>query len=508
MSLLDTLSSVLFGWTNRKRQIVEKDNTSPSPYFNVFSADAHAYGGVNVNHGLARDMYRNIDNTYALSAHLLKPIIDSAVSFIDTPTIRTTNKRVLSALTLCQERIDARSIIRIAEREGTCFVWVQYDDEGIKFVIPRPETVTRMAIDPISKEISGYHIEDVFSHVDVDGNEYQTTIIVQLTKEYVKKQVTSTDPKVKSEVTKTPNVLGFIPITRFTNDVEPWELRGHSEVTSIEPTLKMYHNLMIDAANAQKQNSPKLKISTKNVRTFLENNFGSGAYERIKAGQGINLSDRDVYIMHRDNLNEGDDMEYVVANSATGDSRDLLKLAFMNSVEGSQTPELIFGASMGASLSSVQEQRPAYIRKIRRKQQQYSVAWKQLFDMCLDVMGYASYAPYNKGAYELIWSDPEFDTNKERSDAVNAYITALVKARGNGIMSDKEIHTTLTKHNIVELNSDFDEHINELDETTERKSEESVDKNAAANDDMTDRYANQDYDNTAVEDVDKNSDAE
>jgi shikimate kinase len=128
--------------------------------------------------------------------------------------------------------------------------------------------------------------------------------------------------------------------------------------------------------------------------------------------------------------------------------------------------------------------------------------------MCLDVMGYASYAPYNKGAYELIWSDPEFDTNKERSDAVNAYITALVKARGNGIMSDKEIHTTLTKHNIVELNSDFDEHIKELDETTERKSEESVDKNAAANDDMTDRYANQDYDNTAVEDVDKNSDAE
>lgn len=506
MSLLDTLSSVLFGWTNRKREIVEGNTTSP--YFNVFSTDAHSYGGVNVNHSLARDMYHNIDNTYALSAHLLRPIIDSAVSFIDTPTIRTTNKRVLSALTLCQERIDARSIIRIAEREGTCFVWVQYDDDGIKFVIPRPETVTQVAIDPISKEISGYRIEDVFSHRDINGNEYQTSIIVQLDANNVKKQITSTDPKVKSQTINTRNVLGFIPIVRFTNDAEPWELRGHSEVTAIEPTLKMYHNLMIDAANSQKQNSPKLKITTKNVRMFLDNNFGVGAYERIKAGEGINLNDRDVYIMHRDNMNEGDDMEFVTANSTTGDSQSLLKLAFMNSVEGSQTPELIFGASMGASLSSVQEQRPAYIRKIRRKQQQYGLAWKQLFDMCLDVIGYASYAPYNKSAYELVWSDPEFDTNKERSDAVNAYITALVKARGNGIMSDKEIHTTLTKHNIVELNSDFDEHIKELDETTERREQESPDKNAEANDDMTDRYANQEYDNTAVTDVDKNSDAE
>lgn len=503
MGLLDTIGSI-FGRSHKQRTVIE-DN-SQSGYVNVFSSLAHQYGKVNINHSLARDLYRNVNNSYALSAHLIRPIIDSAVSFIDTPTIRATNRRVLSALISCQKRIDGASVIRIAEREGTCFVWIQFDGKDIKYVIPRPESVKNISIDPITKEIVGYTIEDIFSHTDVSGNTFQTTVNVTLTKDYVKTDIQSTDPSVTTKTNTVRNVLGFIPMVRFANDIEPWELRGHSELTVVEPTLKLYNDLLVDAAHAQKQNSPKLKILTKNVKRFIENNFGAGAYERIAGGAGINMNDRDVFFLQRDEMgsSESDDLAYVTTSQATGDSKDLLGISFMNAVEGSQTPELIFGASMGASLSSVQEQRPAYIKRIRRKQTQYGKAWKELFDMSLDILGYVTYAPYDKDAYQLEWQDPDFATDKEKADTANAFITALVKARGNGIMGDSEIHKTLVKRNFVELETDFDEHIKELDKTQERKLKEQEDVASKKNDEETDAYANQKREGTAVDNVDKN----
>lgn len=509
MSFLDTLGSRLFGFIPHKRTIIENDSSTTAYNFNVFSNLSHKYGSANVNHQMARDLYRNVNNSYALSAHLIRPIIDSVVSFIDTPTIRATNRRVLSALTSCQKRIDSRSVIRIAEREGTCFVWLQFDGTGVKYVVPRPETVKNIAIDPLTKEITGYSIEDVFSHYAVDGNEYQTTVKVLLTKDIMRTTVESTDPSVKTKTTSVTNVLGFIPIVRFTNDAEPWELRGHSELTVVEPTLKLYHDMLVDAANAQKQNSPKLKILTKSVKKFIENNFGVGMYERVLSGEGLDLDSRDVYLLERDAMGTGesDDLAYVSTSQATGDSKSLLEIAFMNAVEGSQVPELIFGASMGASLSSVQEQRPAFIKRIRRKQEQYAKSWRELFDMSLDILGYSTYAPYDKEAYSLDWEDPDFATDKEKADTANTFITGLVKARGNGILSDKEIHSTLLKRNFVEINSDFDAHIKELDETQKRKLKETEDVNAKKNDKVTDDYANGDYDNTVAEDVDKNTDA-
>ena len=506
MSLLDTLGSTLFGRTRRKRTVIENDNSDSSYNFNVFSNMSHKYGGVNVNHSMARDLYRNVDNKYALSAHLIRPIIDSVVSFIDTPTIRATNRRVLGALESCQKRIDSASIIRIAEREGTCFVWVQLDEDGeLKYVVPRPETVTNIIIDPLTKVITGYEINDVFGHKAIDGNEYQTTVKVLITKEFMKTVIESTDPSVKSKTTLVQNVLGFIPIVRFTNDAEPWELRGHSEITVVEPTLKLYHDMLVDAANAQKQNSPKIKILTKSVKKFIENNFGVGMYERVLNGEGLNLDSRDVYLLERDaGTGESDDLAYVSTSQATGDSKSLLEIAFMNAVEGSQVPELIFGASMGASLSSVQEQRPAFIKRIRRKQAQYAKAWKELFDMSLDILGYVAYAPYDKSAYELDWEDPDFATDKEKADTANAFITALVKARSNGIMGDSEIHSTLVTRNFVELKTDFKEHIAELDKTQERIKKEQEDVAAKKNDEETDAYANGEREGTAVDNVDKN----
>jgi len=496
MSLFD----LLFSNIRKKRDVIESDNPNPA-YANSFANSAHSYTGSNVNYQLARDIYRNVDNRYALSAHLTKPIIDSAVSFIDMPSVVTNNTRIKKALLECQNALAKDSMIRIAEREGTCFVWLQYKDGKVKFVVPRPETIKTLVIDPKTKDIVGYIIEDVFTYTDIDGNSWQRTDKIKLTDKQMTVETQSTDHNTKSTTTTVPNVLGFIPIARFVNDVEPWELRGHSELSSIEPTLKLYNDLMVDAANSQKQNSPKMKIMTKNVKQFIENNFGVGAFDRVRGGAKLSMEDKDLYILQRDMNDEGDDMAYVATANTTGDSPQLLEIAFSNLVEGSQRPELLFGASMGASLSSVQEQRPAFIRLIRRKQKQYGIAWKSVFDMYLAIVGYAAYATFTPDAYSLEWADPDFATDKEKADTANMFITALVKARSNGLLSDEEIHNTLVKRGYVEINRDYKQHLKELDETQERIIKEA--ENKSKNDEMIDRIATGKEDQSAVEQPDK-----
>ena len=162
-----------------------------------------------------------------------------------------------------------------------------------------------------------------------------------------------------------------------------------------------------------------------------------GAYDSIKGGAGINMNDRDVFFLQRDEMGLAKVMTLHTLQRAKPPvtSKDLLGISFMNAVEGSQLPELIFGASMGASLSSVQEQRPAYISVFVESKHNMERHGKS-FDMSLDILGYVTYAPYDKDAYQLEWQDPDFATDKEKADTANAFITALVKARGNGIMGD------------------------------------------------------------------------
>ena len=73
---------------------------------------------------------------------------------------------------------------------------------------------------------------------------------------------------------------------------------GHSEIESIEPQLRLYHELTFEAAAAQKRDGhPKLKLKTKNAKVWLDNNFGPGTYESLQAGRTqLSLDDRDFFL--------------------------------------------------------------------------------------------------------------------------------------------------------------------------------------------------------------------
>ena len=74
----------------------------------------------------ARFIYHNVDKSYALSAQLVKPIINNNVNFIGIPTLFG-NKKSLKVIE--DVVIDYRKIHKSIEIDGSFFVWPQWNEK-------------------------------------------------------------------------------------------------------------------------------------------------------------------------------------------------------------------------------------------------------------------------------------------------------------------------------------------------------------------------------------------
>lgn len=449
---------------------------------------------------LVRALYHNTNNQYALAAQLVKPIIDANVSFIGIPTVRSKNTEVLEAVKTFMKQLPFNTVHRIAEREGTAYVWPQIDMDGsIRFEVIRPETVKSTIIDPMTKKIVGYIIQDMFSFKDLSDQVHNITIDVTIDEKRITKQITCDIANLNKPAVTHRNVFGFLPIVTFLNDAEPWEQRGHSEIENIEPQLKLYHDITVEANRAQKRDGhPKMVIHTSDVKGWVENNFGTGYYEQLRKGLvKLTLDQRDLYLCETGGGIEDDreDVKYIESNKTTGEYNNLAEKTFTNVIEGGQTPEIMMGASMGASLSSVKEQRPAYIKKIEKKQQQYEASWRKLIIMALMIKGFVEFKEYDTEDFTLVWPTPDFATEKEKADTLNTLSTSLIKMRQANIMGDKEIYATIKKFDILEVEQDDTKHKQDIEETAEFIVKHEEDKKASQDNKMNGRVADGEYDN-------------
>jgi len=466
---------------------------------NQYTAENYATPPI-VDAKLVRSLYHNTDNRYALAAQLVKPIIDANVSFIGVPIVRSKDNAVLEAVKTFNNQLPFNIVHRIVEREGTAYVWPQIDLDGtIRFEVIRPETIKTTFIDPMTKKIVGYIIKDEFSFKDTADQVHNITIDVTIDEKRITKQVTCDVATINKPAVTHRNVFGFLPIVTFLNDAEPWEQHGHSEIENIEPQLKLYHDITVEANRAQKRDGhPKMVIHTNDVKEWVENNFGAGYYEQLRKGLvKLTLDQRDLYLCSTGGGIESDreDVKYAESGKATGDYNSVIEKTFTNIIEGGQTPEIMMGASMGASLSSVKEQRPAYIKKIAKKQQQYATSWRKLIVMALMIKGFVEFKEYNTDDFTLTWPTPDFATEKEKADTLNTLSTSLIKMRQANIIGDKEIYATIKKFDILEVEQDDTKHKKDIDDTAKFIIEHEKDKQAAQDNTMNQRVADGDYDN-------------
>jgi len=502
-TLFSAIGSVLFDklFSDMLEQERRRINKNP---FSVTNAALNVATPSKVDTELVRRLYRNTDNSYAMAAHLVKPIVDSNCSFIGVPAIRSANGRTSTAIEKFKKKIPFHQVHRIAEREGTAFVWPQVGLDGeLRFVVIRPETVEDICIDPVTKDVTAYIIVDQFSYKTSDGNTHnmKTTVVVD-----AKKIVTTNETDIASLVgTKVVrNIFGFIPIVRFVNDAEPWEVRGHSEIENIEPQLKWYNDISVEAGRAQKRDGhPKMMVRARSPETWVDNNFGIGTWAKLTTGQtALRIDDRDFFVCQTGETadEESETVSYIEANRTTGEYNNLSEKSFTNIIEGAQTPEIIMGANMGTSLASVREQRPAYIKKIERKQFQYEESWRQVITVALDILGTTSFYKYASNDFNFVWPTPDFASELEKASTLNTLSTSLIKAKEAHIIGDKEIFNTLKNLDIIKINQDEAEHNADIEETAKKMLERTEDERAKQDNKMNKRIADGSYDNTAVND--------
>lgn len=427
------------------------------------------------NTELARQLYRNINQDYALSAQLVKPIINNNVNFIGTPKIYGNAKalKVLNSI-----KIPYHKIHKAIEIDGDLLIWPQWNmEKGTVELITVPvECIHRVFVDPITKKITGYKLVDKITYADTQHDLLRAEIQHIVTDKTIVRKIIADDPMLAKETTFR-NPFGVMPLVLFSNDKALNAIFGHSELEVIEPQLKFYHDLTYEAGAAQKRDGhPKLKVTTKNPKQWIDNNFGAGTFDNIRAGKAsISMTDRDLYVN-----SEGEDVNYLYLNKVSGDFKTLSEVTFTNLVEGSETPEINFGANIGTSLASVKEYRPVWIKKIQAKQADRTEPWLELYKHIIMIHNYVKLTNVKSDDLSIVWEKPNFVSTKEQSEIINAFSKALVSMKDKMLLTDEEIYNTLKELGVVQIAETFEEHQKEI-ERLKKENEEKARKLAESN---------------------------
>lgn len=383
-----------------------------------------------VNYELARRLYRNTEDGYKLGAAFARPIINTTAGFVGVPHFGHEDPEAAAAL----EGVMARwtgtlhAINRNTLRDGDVFArLVRVADEfrrGVETwdlrLIP-PEWVTP-TVDVATGRWSRLTIVYPLLARDEAGRERQYRLTEVLTPER-RTLVPQTDApaEVRALADDGPNPWGFIPVVHFRNEPEETELFGASDLEPVEPFLKAYHDVMLFAIQGAKLFSrPKVKIKVQNARRFLSDNFPA---EEVSAGR-IRFADREIFL-----LQQGDDVEFITADSGLAGATALLQFLFMCIVDVSETPEFAFGTAVSSSKASVSEQMVPLVRKVRRKRGMIEPAYRRLASMWLAMWSLVEGRTLASLDVALDWDE----VSPRDDQAVAATIKTLVEGLSEGV---------------------------------------------------------------------------
>lgn len=390
--------------------------------------DSYVVDKTEVNYSLCRQLYLNSHENYKLGAGFAKPIVNSIVAFMGIPTFNTSD--IVGEEVIKKYLLDCQStfikIQRNLLREGDCYVLVTnekvnnklYKDElliNFKVLLPERVTLIKNENGTITKAI----IKTTIEYVDEDEQniKYKVTEIWTDSMYQVKYDFTEIPNGFQKPVEiLQPNQYGFIPIIHFKNEHEEFRQSGTSELESVEPYMRAYHEVMLDSLRSTKLNSsPKLKIKVQNLQNFLNNNFTT---EEIATKQ-LKLSKKDVLF-----VGEEDDLGYVEV-SATNHNI-LLELLFMCIVDTSETPEFLFGTAVSSSKASVGEQMTPLMKKISRKRSAINDSYQLLARMVFSIYNDNNVTNLvSDFQTKIFWEDTDSIDDNMKANTINTIITGL-----------------------------------------------------------------------------------
>jgi hypothetical protein len=419
------------------------------------SVRAYKLDSTKVNYTLAREIYNNTEDKYKLGGGFARPIIDTCVSWMGVPKIKSTDDGAQVALDAFfpPNTSKLQQVHRDAMINGDVYVWLTREELPDNVLFPElqaqivlnilpPDIVAEERINPNTDKVEAYVFKTEQTWIDAAGQKKTLKKTVTLTAE---DRTTEFEGDIPPDAVKgaEPNPWGFIPVVHFRNEWNGVSANGTSDLEAVEPFLKAYHDLMLMGIQAAKLHStPRIKMKLRNALEFIKINFGVDDPQKwIAEGKTINLDGHDILFLEGD-----DDAEFVEAKAVTGGVETLLKLLFYCIVDCSQTPEFAFGVHLPSSLSSVKEQMPVLIKKVGRKRENFTDSWQMVARMYLAMESASGGGKYSTNSTTLVWDEIDPRDDKEIAEALKYFVDALRAGVEGALISQEAAVTFLARY--------------------------------------------------------------
>jgi hypothetical protein len=417
------------------------------------------------DYNLARALYQNTDESYNLGAGFARPIIDLVVEFMDLPSASSDDDNRDNFLNECihdywapklQEVVrnacrDSKTIVRLrqpllrnrlvtsAERDH-CFLEV-YDPESVH-IIYAPDDA-----DMIEQVIVTHFIE--FDETDplLDPANNPNLGSVPTVKEHEIIEIISPDSFRYFDKTdnkwltswETSNPWGFVPVMEVWNEYDTTLSGGQSDLESVLPFLKAFHEVLLQGLNAHSYHStPKLKFKVRDVGQFLANNFPDTidpVTRRPKSSSTINWKGREILFFTTE-----EDAEFIEAESVLSDTKVLLEFLIDCISIASDTPEWAFmRVESATSQGAMNAQTLPFEKRIGRKRIGFNTMFQSLCKMVLVINGKSPARP------TMIWPLVRVDDLVTKGQAIQQMILGFDVASQHQWMSDSAIQKELAQ---------------------------------------------------------------
>lgn len=370
------------------------------------------------NYDLFRAIYYNstvntVGVDYQIAAALGKPIVNIAAGYVLGKgfSVELDNPNNDSLIEQAEDNINQwvkdnekifLDIARHGYRDGDAYLHIdeygqlsEYDARGVDEII-----------DPVSGKTIGFDVKRRVEETDKYGNNATSVI-------YVKQYRTDSIRIYRYEESQPENIGvlwekmitrdGYkdipraedgtlenipreyirersLPVIALHNEPEAEAVYGNSDYQNLLSLFANYSGVIKAATKGSKYNAvPTLKIRGLSNPTTTEQKVSSG---KSLAAQALDYEDNQEY--QRSNkegiewgqdsvlyLSKDSDADFINGNGFMNDLSKVLEIYFYLFVQGSETPEYVFGTAVSSSKASTDSQAPVFITKIVRKQLEF-----------------------------------------------------------------------------------------------------------------------------------------
>jgi len=415
-----------------------------------------------VNYDLAMGLYYNTVAGYKLGAHLCYAPISIPLAFMGFPHFDLDDWDAVNNREFWEDKfkfynekyiIKKQEIQKLCHIAGTIGIFPWFDSAAgyVKWNFIKPEYVSKVLIDITTKELSGIITSINYQFNYEDGKNYYFEETTKYTKDkIITTRIGEVPPGIRTgEIRRNPTKM--LPVF-FTNNKEPGEFEGHSDLERILPIIKAYSEINLRAHEEAMNMKTKLIQGVEDYKKWMTNNGFTDVDD-------ISIENID-FVFNKAGV---ETTEVQVPKNLIDNHIKLMNLDFWGIVQGSGLPEICWGLKMEGNHASAAEQMGIFLSFIGSRQIQVNNSYQELMEatLLLEAIAYNQTPPEG---FVNIWNDLDSLTEVERSEIWKNYSDGIQKLSDSQAIDLEGVHTLLKELTGGKITSDFDDFRKQIEE--------------------------------------------